>query len=270
MSYSQRHASPYSRQLSARQKRVLVSTGCELHDDRLTRVLYATDASIYQVPPLAVAFPRRPDETSRLVDAAGELGLVLTPRGAGTGLTGGALGDDVVIDLARYNRSIKHLDREQRQVTVEPGVVLDQLNRFLQPHGLWFGPDVATSSRATLGGMIGNNSSGAYAGVYGTTVDHVLGLELVGADASVQHIERRTSSTSRLSQAAAALISEHAAAIASSLPTGLLKRCPGYGLDTALADPHDLTRLLTGSEGTLAAITAATLNLEPLPQRVVV
>ena len=148
--------------------RELAKSGVDIRLDALTRRLYATDASIYQVEPQAVAFPRSPEETSAVVEASAADGLSVTPRGAGTGLAGGAIGDGIVIDQARHNRGITDLNADARTLRVEAGVVLDQLNAFLRPHGLCFGPDVATSSRATLGGMIANNSSGSHVPVYGT------------------------------------------------------------------------------------------------------
>ena len=111
-----------------------------------------------------------------------QAGVTVIPRGAGTGLAGGAIGDGLVIDFSRYNRQITDLDLERRTVRVGPGVVLDHLNNFLRPHGFCFGPDVATSARATLGGMIANNSSGSHTPVYGTTADHINELEIVLAD----------------------------------------------------------------------------------------
>ena len=172
-------------ELSDSQRRALEAAGCEVRSDRLTRCLYAVDASIYRVEPAAVAFPRSAAEAARLLAAAAENGIEITPRGAGTGLTGGALGSGLVVDFARHNRRISDLDLEGGTVRVGAGVVLDQLNAHLAPHGLWFGPDVATSSRATLGGMIANNSSGAYAPVYGTTADHLAAVEVVLADGTV-------------------------------------------------------------------------------------
>src|SRR5262249_23081260 len=147
----------------------LTGTNCPVVFDNLTRQLYATDASIYQIEPLAVAFPKNARQASAIVVAAAQAGITVTPRGAGTGFGGGALGDGLVIDFSRYNRQITDLDLELRTVRVGPGVVLDHLNAFLRPHGFCFGPDVATSSRATLGGMIANNSSGSHTPVYGTT-----------------------------------------------------------------------------------------------------
>jgi FAD/FMN-containing dehydrogenase len=159
--------------ISAQQQATLSSTNCEVAFDNLTRQLYATDASIYQIIPEAVAFPANTRQASLLIDAAVQASVAVIPRGAGTGLVGGAIGDGLVIDFSRHNREITDLDLERRTVRVGPGVVLDTLNNFLHPHGFCFGPDVATSARATLGGMIANNSSGSHTPVYGTTADHI-------------------------------------------------------------------------------------------------
>src|SRR5512140_1618936 len=167
---------------SAQQLAALAGANCEMAFDTLTRQLYATDASIYRIEPAAVAFPRGSRQAAALVEAAMQAGVSVIPRGAGTGLVGGALGEGLVIDFSRYNRQISDLDLERGTVRVGAGVVLDSLNQFLRPHGFCFGPDVATSSRATLGGMIANNSSGAHTPAYGTTGDHVRELEIVMAD----------------------------------------------------------------------------------------
>jgi len=158
---------------SAQQQATLTGTGCDVAFDNLTSQLYATDASIYQIEPVGVAFPRNARQASAIIEAAAQTGIPVTPRGAGTGLVGGAIGDGLVIDFSRHNRQISDLDPERRTVRVGPGVILDHLNNFLRPQGFCFGPDVATSSRATLGGMIANNSSGSHTPVYGTTADHV-------------------------------------------------------------------------------------------------
>src|SRR5215831_16729269 len=167
---------------SAQQMATLAGANCPIAFDNLTRQLYASDASIYQIEPVAVAFPRNARQASALIDAAAQAGVSVIPRGAGTGLVGGAIGDGLIIDFSRYNREIGELDLERRTVRVGPGVVLDQLNNFLRPHGYRFGPDVATSSRATLGGMIANNSSGSHTPFYGTTSEHVCELESVMSD----------------------------------------------------------------------------------------
>ncbi len=130
---------------------------CDVAFDNLTRQLYATDASVYQIEPLAVAFPGSAHEASAVIQAAAQAGVSVIPRGAGTSLSGGAIGDGLVVDFARYNRLIYDLNLERKTVRVGAGVVLDQLNDFLHPHKFCFGPDVATSSRATLGGMIAND-----------------------------------------------------------------------------------------------------------------
>src|SRR3954462_3452521 len=170
---------------SAQQQSTFTATNCEVAFDDLTRQLYATDASLYQIEPLAVAFPKNVRQARAVIEAAAHAGMSVIPRGAGTGLVGGAIGDGLVVDFARHNRQITDLNLERRTVRVGPGVVLDQLNRFLRPHGYRFGPDVATSSRATLGGMIANNSSGSHTPVYGTTADHVAELEIVLADGQI-------------------------------------------------------------------------------------
>ena len=254
-------------ELNDSQRRALEATGCEVRTDRLTRCLYAVDASIYRVEPAAVGFPRSAADAAHLLGAAADSGIEITPRGAGTGLTGGTLGSGLVIDFARHNRRISDLDVEAGTVRVGAGVVLDQLNAHLAPHGLWFGPDVATSSRATLGGMIANNSSGAHAPVYGTTADHVAALEIVTADGAVAVVGKGGDDLPEIARAVDGIVAEHADTIAERLPEGMVKRWPGYGLDRALRAPGDLTQILAGSEGTLAGIASAVLRVVPRPVR---
>ena len=251
--------------ISERQRSALANVDCHVAFDDLTRRLYATDASIYQVEPLAVAFPRTAQQAAAAIRAAAENDLPLIPRGAGTGLAGGALGEGLVIDFSRHNRTITDLDLEKRSVRVGAGVVLDQLNAFLKPHGFCFGPDVATSSRATLGGMIANNSSGSHVPFYGVTADHVLSLEIVLADGSIQQTGPGRNSLPSQRQLLTKLLREHADRINEFLPPGLLKRRPGYGLDRLLREPENLSHIFAGSEGTLAAIASAELKIVPLP-----
>src|SRR5499425_19520 len=171
--------------MTSAQEKKIRQTGCDARFDNLTRQLYSTDASIYQIQPVGAAFPKTSEQASLVIRAAADAGLSITPRGAGTSLVGNAIGEGLIIDFSRYNRQITDLDLEKRSVRVGAGVVLDQLNELLRPHGFCFGPDVATSSRATLGGMIANNSSGAHTPVYGTTADHISELEVVLADGRV-------------------------------------------------------------------------------------
>src|SRR5712692_11602070 len=171
--------------MTSTQEHRIAATGCDVRFDNLTRQLYATDASIYQSEPAGVAFPRSAQEASAVIKATADAGISVTPRGAGTSLVGNAIGEGLIVDFSRHNRQIDNLNIDNRTVRVGAGVVLDQLNAFLKPHGFCFGPDVATSSRATLGGMIANNSSGARVPVYGTTADHVLSTEIVLADGRI-------------------------------------------------------------------------------------
>src|SRR5258708_9648795 len=170
------------------QERKIRQTGCDARFDNLTRQLYSTDASIYQIRPVGAAFPKTAEQASLVIHATADAGLSVTPRGAGTSLVGNAIGDGLIVDFSRYNRQITDFDLEKRSVRVGAGVVLDQLNEFLKPHGFCFGPDVATSSRATLGGMIANNSSPARCPIYGTTGDHMVSLEIVLADGRTEKI----------------------------------------------------------------------------------
>ncbi|PWU13934.1 MAG: hypothetical protein C5B50_18305 [Verrucomicrobia bacterium] len=252
--------------ISAQQQSALAGANCEIAFDNLTRQLYATDASIYQIEPVAVAFPRNARQASALIDAAMQAGVSVIPRGAGSGLVGGAIGDGLVIDFSRYNRQIMDLDLERRTVRVGPGVVLDHLNNFLRPHGFRFGPDVATSSRATLGGMIANNSSGSHTPVYGTTADHVAELEVVLADGRIVAVGAKHDTLRPQRELVSDLLCFHELEISERFPAGLLKRRPGYALDRCFHEPNNLNHLLCGSEGTLALITSAELNIVPLPR----
>src|SRR5262245_12249404 len=249
-----------------RKQRAIATADCEARFDNLTRQLYATDASIYQIVPLGVAFPRTAAQASSVIRAAAEDGIAVIPRGAGTGLVGGAIGEGLIVEFARFNRQISDLNLEHRTVRVGAGVVLDQLNAFLKPHGFRFGPDVATSSRATLGGMIANNSSGSHTPVYGVTADHVVSLELVLADGRIETIGTGRNGICQQHDAIKTFVREHAAAIEHQMPQDFLKRWPGYGIDRFLREPDNLSHVLAGSEGTLAAIMSAELKIVPLPR----
>jgi FAD/FMN-containing dehydrogenase/Fe-S oxidoreductase len=252
--------------MTSSQSSTLAAAECEIAFDDLTRQLYATDASLYQLRPAAVAFPRSSAQASSIIMAAADAGVPVTPRGAGSGLSGGAIGDGLIVEFSRYNRQITELNLEARTVRTGAGVVLDQLNAFLQPHGFCFGPDVATSSRATIGGMIANDSSGARVPVYGTTADHVVSQELVMADGSIHQIGPAHDTLRSQRELLATLIATHAGEIDDWMPTGLQKRWSGYALARWLRDPGNLNNMLCGSEGTLAAIFSAELKIVPLPR----
>ncbi|MDR3378614.1 MAG: FAD-binding oxidoreductase, partial [Verrucomicrobiae bacterium] len=251
--------------LSTQQMATLNASNCEVAFDNQTLQLYATDASPYQIIPLAVAYPKSGKQAAQVIQAALAAGVSVIPRGAGTGLGGGAVGEGLIVDFARYNRQILEFDAEKRLVRVGVGVVLDQLNHFLHPHGFRFGPDVATSSRATLGGMIANDSSGAYTPVYGTTGQHVHSLDLITAEGKYARIGPGLPALPQQRNLIEDLVLFNSLQIAERFPPGLLKRWPGYGLARAMENPDNLVPILCGSEGTLAGILSAELKIVPLP-----
>jgi FAD/FMN-containing dehydrogenase/Fe-S oxidoreductase len=240
----------------------------DVRADEYTRHLYAADASMFAVEPLAVAFPRDADDVAAAVRVAARLGVPIVPRGGATSLAGQtAGGHGLVLDLSRHMTAIEAVDVQARTVRVQPGVVQEQLNRAVKRHGLVFGPDTSTSNRATLGGMIGNNSSGSESIVYGTTVDHVLELEVVLADGTQATFSATSEPGSALERrihvGVQRLLKDHARAIAEDYPRHW-RQSGGYRLDRL--DPFDLAKLIVGSEGTLAIVTAATLKLVELPR----
>ncbi len=246
--------------------------------DALSRTLYSTDASIYEIIPEGVVLPRSAADVTAMVRECQKYGTTIVARGAGTGLTGGAVGPGVQLDVSRYMNGISDVDVAGRTVRVEPGVVLDELNAHLAPHGLQFGPDVATSSRATLGGMIANNSCGAHSLVYGRTVDHVLELSVVLADGEVATFGRARSQPDRNTERKADRATEierELGRIRDACHDEIERRFPkvqrsngGYGLDRLgpAGTAADAMKVLCGSEGTLGIVVSAKLNLVPIPR----
>jgi FAD/FMN-containing dehydrogenase/Fe-S oxidoreductase len=235
----------------------------DVRADAYTRHLYASDASMYAREPVAVAFPRGADDVAAAIALAGRYDVPVVTRGAGTSLTGQTIGAGaLVLDTSRHMDAIGGIDVAAKRVRVGPGVVQDDLNAAAKPLGLGFGPDTSTSNRATLGGMIGNNSSGSHSIVYGTTVDHVIELEVVLADGTRATLGADTG-PEHLRQGMRAILDDHADAIATGYPEHW-RRSGGYALDR-LARDFNLAKLVTGSEGTLAAITEATVGLVELP-----
>jgi FAD/FMN-containing dehydrogenase/Fe-S oxidoreductase len=258
----------------------------EVRFDLTSRRLYSTDASIYQVEPLGVVIPRTVDDLVATVQIAGEMHIPITARGGGTSLSGQSIGPGIVLDCSKYLHTILDIDPVERIVRVQPGVVLDQLNQAVAEHDLQFGPDVATASRANLGGMIGNNSAGARSIVYGKTIDHVRRLGVVLSDgtrtdfgpATAQEWEYRSAGRSLKStifRRVRDVVRQHHGEILRRFPR-ILRRVSGYNLDTlALGLDRDkgpsasqagLHQLIVGSEGTLAVVTEAELGLVPVPR----
>jgi FAD/FMN-containing dehydrogenase/Fe-S oxidoreductase len=252
--------------MTSAQREAISSADCDVRFDDLTRQLYATDASIYQIEPLGAAFPRSAAQASSVIKAAADANISITPRGAGTSLVGNAIGAGLIIDFSRHNRQIDNINIDNRTVRAGAGVVLDQLNVFLKPHGFCFGPDVATSSRATIGGMIANNSSGARVPVYGTTADHVISTEIVLADGRTLNVGSKFESLGAERREIENLVRAQANEMAERWPPGLLKRWPGYGIERFSRASTNLNEILAGSEGTLAAIFSAELKISPLPR----
>ena len=157
----------------------------EVRFDRVSRALYSTDASVYQIEPLGVVVPRSREDVVRTVQIAARHGCSITARGGGTSQAGQAIGSGLQLDTSKYLNRILDVNVDQRWAWVEPGIVLDELNLAIRPHGLRFAPDISTASRATIGGMIANNSSGARSILYGKTIDHVLELDVVLADGNI-------------------------------------------------------------------------------------
>jgi FAD/FMN-containing dehydrogenase/Fe-S oxidoreductase len=250
--------------------------------DDYTRHLYSRDASMYAITPRGVVAPRHAGDVAAAVALAAEHDVAVLPRGAGTSLAGQTVGDALVLDFSRYMSTILELDPEARTARVQPGVVQDQLNRAAGAHGLMFGPDTSTSNRATLGGMIGNNSAGSGSVRYGMTIDHVRTLDVVLSDATTAHLApvdraeraRRAEAATlegRLYRDLPALVEERRGAIASGFP-GFWRRSGGYRLDrlAAATDTFDLATFVVGSEGTLVVATEATVGLVPKPKHTVI
>jgi len=242
--------------------------------DAFSRGRYATDASHYQIMPAGVVVPRTMDAAVRTLALAREEGVPVTARGGGTSQCGQTINRGLVVDGSKHLNRILSLDVEARRCTVEPGIVLDELNRRLRPHGLWFPVDVSTASRATIGGMVGNNSCGGRSLRYGTTRDNVVAIDAVLADGSAMRFGEVAADAidgindprmRALAQRLLAIGAREAGEVAARFPK-VQRRVGGYNLDAL--DPArgrvNLAHILVGSEGTLAYSTAVELTLWPL------
>ena len=241
----------------------------DVRTDNLSRTIYATDASIYEIVPVGVVLPKDVQDVVAVVDECRAAGTAIIPRGAGTGLAGGAVGSGMQLDLSRYMHGIGSIDVGARTIDVEAGVVLDELNAHVARHGLHFAPDLATSSRATIGGMIANNSCGAHSIVHGRTVDHTLSLTVVLADGDVITFPAKEpgSRVEQIECELARIRDDNFEEIERRFPK-ILRSNGGYGLDRlgSVGQPANPVNVLCGSEGTLAVIVGATLKLTPLPR----
>ncbi|HSM55180.1 MAG TPA: FAD-linked oxidase C-terminal domain-containing protein [Candidatus Sulfomarinibacteraceae bacterium] len=261
----------------------------EVRTDRYSRLLYSTDASIYQAMPYGVLIPQRVEDVQAAVELAAEYKIPLLPRTAGSSLAGQATNEALVIDFTRHLDRVLEVNEEEQWVRVQPGLVLDELNLHLQPYGLQFGPDPASSNRACMGGIVSNNSTGSHSILYGMTADHVLEANVILNDGSTAHFEPLTQAqlTQRLQvggregdiyRAIQRLTGDpdNQEIIRRGTPRHW-RRCGGYNLDRFVSDgisyrwPEDprfnLARLVCGAEGSLAVLTDIKLNLVPLPRK---
>ncbi len=250
------------------ERRLSAERAGEARFDAFTRGRYATDASHYQIMPLGVVTPRTIEEAERAIAICRAEGAPVTPRGGGTSQSGQTVNRSVVLDCSRHLNNVLEVDVATRRCTVEPGIVLDELNRALKPTGLWFPVDISTASRATIGGMVGNNSCGARSLRYGNTRENVIAIDATLADGSRAHFGRLGDATTNVPQALQsdllAIAAREADEIERRFPK-VQRRVGGYNLDALVPGRNDinLAHLLVGSEGTLAFSRKIELKLSP-------
>jgi FAD/FMN-containing dehydrogenase/Fe-S oxidoreductase len=245
--------------------------------DRLSRAIYSTDASVYQIVPLGVVCPRTPEDVAAAVKVCSRFRVPLTARGGGTSQAGQCIGSGLVLDCSKFLNRILEINAAEGWARVEPGCVLDELNRAVGPLGLHFPLDISTSDRATIGGMIANNSSGTHSLIYGKTIDHVLECRIVltgGAVVQLRPVEggeleakcRQEDREGECYRAVRRLAAEHAGEIERRYPR-ILRRVGGYNLDRFTGgDRFNLAELFVGSEGTLGVLLEAKLRLVAAPR----
>jgi FAD/FMN-containing dehydrogenase len=258
----------YGQDMKGLEQSLKADVAGEVYFDRFNRGRYATDASHYQVMPDGVVIPKSHQDVQIVLEHAKRAGLPVLARGAGSSQCGQTVNRGLVIDHTTYLNRVLEFDAAGRRCLVEPGIVLDELNHFLRPHGLWFPVDVSTSSRATLGGMAGNNSAGSRSIRYGIMRDNVISITATLAGGSERTFglldgTEEDELTSRLR----AIGTREQDEIEGRYPR-LLRRVGGYNLDALLPgrEPINLAQLLIGSEGTLAWFKSIELKLSPLPQ----
>ena len=262
----------------------------DLHIDETNKKLYATDASAYREMPKAVAIPQSVSDLQKLIKFARENKTSLIPRTAGTSLAGQVVGNGIVVDVSKYFTKILEVNEQEQWVRVQPGVVRDDLNYFLKPYGLYFGPETSTANRAMIGGMVGNNSCGANSIVYGSTREHLLSAQVLLSDGSevelkelttnemAQKMESQNAHEKAIYQGIHELLSndDNQSSIVNEFPKKHVpRRNTGYALDLLLDSrlfsksnkDFNFCQLLAGSEGTLALMTEVKLKLNPLPPK---
>ena len=248
----------------------------EVKFDEITREIYSTDASIYRIIPLCVAIPKNTNDVKTIVQIADENNIAILPRGGGSSLSGQTVNRAIVIDFSKYLNSVIDFDKNNKKIITQPGITIDTLNNYLKPMNLLFTPDPSTTNRATVGGVIGNNSCGAHSVIYGKTIDHVNSLETILSNGNNHKFEKlsfnsfesllnKGSLESNIYSNSLNLFKEYTDELEKKFPK-IQRRVGGYNLDEINKGGYvDLTKLIVGSEGTLATITEAELNLVDLP-----
>ena len=248
----------------------------EVRFDKMTRVLYSTDASIYQIEPIGVVIPKSAEDVVAVIETAGRYGVPVLPRGGGTSLAGQTVGHAVVIDFSKYMRRVIEVNAEEGWVRTQPGVILDELNHHLEPSGMLFAPDPSTSNRGNVGGALGNNSCGAHSIMWGKTVDNVVELDVVLSDGSTARFGPLNGERLEAKMRGDGLegdIYRKLFAIGEANRDEILRRYPkiqrrvsGYNLDEFVGgNDFDMARFVVGSEGTLVAVTEAKLRIVARP-----
>ncbi len=249
--------------------------------DTYSKMLYSTDASIYQMEPIGVVLPRNTEDVMATMQICSDSKTIFLPRGGGTSLAGQTVNHGVVVDFTKYMNRILSINAEERWAIVEPGITIDALNAGLKPYGLYYTPDPTTKSRATIGGSLGNNSCGAHSVVYGKTSDQVLELDVILSNAEKVHFNtieenalqsilssKPDSLEKRIYTETLRLATEHREEIDRRYPR-IQRRVSGYNLDFLRDNkPVNLSNMIVGSEGTLGTITAAKVKLEPIPTNI--
>ena len=248
----------------------------EVRFDPFSRVLYSTDASIYQMEPVGVVIPRTVEDVLAVMEIARDNQVPVLPRAGGTGLAGQSVNHAIVLDFSKYLNQVVELNQEEQWVRVQPGIVLDSLNRYLMPHGLQYAPDPTTANRACVGGGIGNNTCGAHSVIYGKTLDHIKEVDVILSDAAQarfrslepHELESKLKGDgleSDIYRGVLQIARENLAEIEARYPK-IMRRVSGYNLDSFLGEePVNLTKMVVGSEGTLCVVTEAKVNLVPRP-----
>ena len=249
----------------------------EVRSDEMSKTLWSTDASIYQINPVAVVLPKSKDDVISVVETCAKYGVSVLPRGGGTSLAGSTVGESVIMDFSRYMNELKEVNIAEKWVRTQPGIILDELNQKIAKHGFLFAPDPSTSNRANVGGALGNNSCGAHSIMWGKTIDNTLELDVVLSDGKATRLGPLTGENLEYKMRMSGLegnIYNNLFNIGESHRNEILEKYPkiqrrvsGYNLDEFVGgSDFNMAKFVVGSEGTLLTITEAKLKIVPMPK----